>query len=178
MLRPPAEPRPAAADRVPAVARGVAVAAAFDWALAAMAPAALVLTLARGRATDTLLAAFGLIAVLVAPPLIALGEGVRRGLPRARALQIGLVAVLLLINAAGVIRDLVLLLRGDIPRSVSLPALLIDLYIVWGLTRPETIRWFDTAATGAHRRRGNPWPLPLAFTGILGGVAAALLNGF
>lgn len=176
MLRPPAEPRPAKADQAPAVARGVAVAAAFDWALATMAPAALALTLARGRATDTLLAAFGLIAVLVVPPLVALGEGVRRGLPRTRALQLGLVAVVLPVNAAGVIRDLALLLRGDIPRSASLPALLVDLYILWGLTRPETIRWFDAAR--ARRRHSGLWVVPIALVGILGGIAAALLNGF
>lgn len=177
MLRPPIGPRAVAKKTPLAKPSGIAVAVVFDWAVAALPPSALALTLLRGQANPAVVVTFALLIALLSPPLIALGEALRRGMRLARVIQIGLSALLLLINAFILVRDLAALTQGVIPRSTSLPSVLANLWILWGLTREPTVRWFDeTTTAGARRRHGRRWLVLAALASLVTGMAAALLN--
>ena len=124
--------------------RGIAVAIIFDWATAALVAASREVA--------------GILALVAGLPLVVLGEALRRGRGGARLVQIIVSGLVSAINIAGILRDLGDLTRGEIPRTTNLPSLLAGIYIIWGLTRPQTIAWFARARPARVRERhGGRW---------------------
>lgn len=164
-------------EEAPPKPRGVGIAVAFDWSAAALFAGALILEVVR-RGTDRQnIAALALLTLLIAPPMLLLGEALRRGDGRARPLQIGLSGLAVLFNAFGLIKDLLVLADGTLPRSTNLPSLLAGLWIIWGLTRPQTAHWFaQITPARARRQHGGAWLVLTGLASAVVGIAAALIN--
>ncbi len=157
--------------------RGIAAAVAFDWAILTLIAAILGRALAQHGVAAQQTAAAAFLLLLFGLPLAALGEALRRGATSARWLQVLIGALIGAANLIGLIADLRSLL-GGVPRwSVSLPSLLFAVFVVWGLTRPQTIAWFAEQARGrARARHGGRW-LPLTIgAGIVVGLLAAAIS--
>jgi hypothetical protein len=145
----------------------------FDWALAAQLTTQGVAGVV-GRLGETG-GVTGLIWRLVAAGvLIAAGEALRRGVPWMRIAQIVLTALV----TVGGIASVVLLLAGQGGRGLVLSAIVevtFAPYITWGLTRPQTARWFaEVRGKGrAPRLDGTRWIAVLATWSVVWGVLVA-----
>ncbi len=156
---------------------GVAVAVAFDRAILTLSVTILVRAVVQygDAARQTAAAAFLLL--LLGLPLATLGEALRRGATGARPAQVLIVSLIGAGNLIGVIADLRALL-GGVPRwSVSLPSLIAIGFIIWGLTRQQTIAWFaETAPLRARWRHGGRWLPRTIGVGIVAGLLAAAIS--
>lgn len=156
---------------------GIPVAVGFDWSLAALLVTMLLVTAVRRGPTEQRTLAIALLALLVAPPAILLGEALRRGWSPARPLQVALSAVTAVGNGAGLLSDIIELVRGQLPRSTNLPALVADIWIIYGLTRPGTIAWFaGVTPAEARRRHTGPWLVGILVVSIASGVTATFIT--
>lgn len=158
-----AQPRP----------HGLGIAVVFDWALTVQ-----LTTQALASATSNLgfrpnpaVIVGGLVA---AAGLLALGEGLRRGVPSLRLVQIGL---MVLITLVGIV-SLVMLLTGQFSGSLLFTTA-IELgyapWLVWRLLDKETAAWF-AVARGRGRAphvSGWQWVSVLAAWAIVWGVVVA-----
>ena len=156
---------------------GIAAAVALDWAILTLSAATLVRALVQYGFSSRQVAAAAFILLLFGLPLVALGEALRRGSAGARLAQVVITSLIGVGNLFGLIADLRALL-GGVPRwSVSLPSLILAGFVIWGLTRPQTIAWFaETATIRARSRHGGRW-LPLTIgTGISIGLLAAAIG--
>lgn len=157
-------------------ARGVTLAALFDWSLAAFLVALFIATAILRGITSRQAAAAAILALVGAPCLILLAEGLRRAREVARVLQLGLSSIILFANGAGVLRDLRHLLRGEINPSTNLPSLIVGILIVYGLTRRQTIAWFATVTPAeAMRHRDLRWLRAVVISGTIVGALAVFL---
>lgn len=157
--------------------RGIAVAVAFDWAILTLIGVILARAITQYGIASRQAAAAAFLLLLLGLPLVALGETLRRGSKGARILQTLLASLIGAGNLIGMIADLRALL-GGVPRwSVSLPSLILAGFVVWGLTRPQTVVWFaGTARIRARSRHGGRW-LPLTIgAGIVAGLIAAAIS--
>jgi hypothetical protein len=165
--------------------RGVATAIIFDWSLMVFLGTLLIIAIVqRGLTSRQAVSAAGL-ALLIGLPLVGLGELLRRGRRVARSLQIAVSGLIAAGNIVGLLSDLARLTRGVVRPTTSLPALAAGLFIIWGLTRPQTIAWFARISmTRARERHGGSWLLlTLDITGeisrchIGGAAAMSVANG-
>jgi hypothetical protein len=158
-------------------ARGVTLAAAFDWALAAFLIALLVATIFLRGITSRQAAAAAVLALIGVPALLLLAEGLRRAREVARVLQMSLSSIIVFANAAGVLRDLRDLLQGDVNPSTNLPSLVVGVFVVHGLTRRQTVAWFATVTPAeALRHFDRRWLARVAFVGGAIGILAVFIN--
>lgn len=178
ILRPlPVKTREEMAQSAAREARGVTLAAAFNWSLATLLIALIVVTFFRVGLTSQYTAAAALLAVVGVPSLLLLVEGLRRAREVARVLQMSLSSIIVFASAAGVLRDLRDLLQGDVNPSTNLPALIVSISIVYGLTRRQTIAWFaDVSPAEALRHFDRRWLLRVALLGAVIGVLAVFIN--
>lgn len=166
-------------SEAPPKPRGVGIAVAFDWTAAALVPSVLVLGLVRGDVAERgqAVAVYGFLALLAVPPFLLLGEALRQGREAARVLQLLGSGLALVVNTFGLLRDIIVLTQGGIPRSTNLPSLIADLWILWGLTRPQTVRWFaEITPAAARRHHGGRWLLLTILASLAAGLGAALIN--
>jgi hypothetical protein len=152
---------------------GLGIAVVFDWALTAQlttqAIAALTghLGLARdGPAiTGRLLAAAG---------LFAMGEGLRRGVPMLRLVQLGLMA---LVSVLGVASAAVLVTGHGSASLVfsTIVELTFAPWLLWRLLDDQTASWFSTTRGrgGAARTSGAGWITVLVVWSAIWGVVVA-----
>lgn len=167
------------APEAPPEPRGVGIAVAFDWAAAALFPSAFVLALVRGGVAERgqTVAVYAFLAILAGPPFLLLGEALRQGREAARVIQLLGSGLALFVNAFGLLRDLIVLTQGIFPRSTNLPSLIADLWILWRLTRPQTVRWFaEITPAAARRHHGGRWLLLTILASLATGFGAALIN--
>ena len=179
MIRPllPVKSREEFAQDAARQARGVTLAAIFDWALAAFLLALLIATIVLRGVTSQQAAAAAVLALIGVPSLLLIAEGLRRAREVARVLQMGLSSIILFANGAGVLRDLRDLLQGEINPSTNLPSLLAGIFIVYGLTRRQTIAWFTTVSPAeALRHHDRRWLQRVALIGTAIGVLAVFIN--
>lgn len=152
---------------------GLGIAVVFDWALTAQ-----LTTQALASATSNLglkpnpaVIVGGLVA---AAGLFALGEGLRRGVPALRLVQVGLMVIITLIG----IVSLVMLVTGHFSGSLLFTTA-IELgyapWLVWRLLDKETAAWFAlTQGRGrAPHVSGWQWLSVLAAWAIAWGVVVA-----
>ena len=157
--------------------RGIAAAVALDWAILTLIATVLMRALVQYGFTSRQVAAAAFLLLLFGLPMVALGEALRRGSAGARLTHVVITSLIGVGNAIGLIADLRALF-GGVPRwSISLPSLILAGFVVWGLTRPQTIAWFaETARIRARSRHGGRW-LPLTIgTGTLLGLLAATIG--
>lgn len=179
MIRPllPVKSREEYAQDAARQARGVTLAAIFDWALGCLLvlfPARLI-TLYGITAQQTLAAV--VLAIICVPCLLLLIESLRRASELARVIQINVSSLILVASVAGVLVDLRDLLRGEINLSMNLPSLLAGIFIVYGLTRRQTIVWFaEVSPAEAFRHHDRRWLLRVALIGTAIGVLAVFIN--
>ena len=161
------------AATVPPRPHGLAIALVFDWALTAQLTTQALASATHnlGFTRDPLVIIGGLVA---AAALFALGEGLRRGVPGLRLVQIGL---MVLISLIGVV-SLVMLVTGHFTGSLLFTTA-IELgyapWLVWRLLDKETAAWF-AMARGRGRAphvSGWPWVAVLAAWAIVWGVVVA-----
>jgi hypothetical protein len=158
-----AQPRP----------HGLGIAVVFDWALTAQLTTQALASATHnlGFAPNSLLIAGSLVA---AAALLALGEGLRRGIPALRLVQVGLMVIITLIG----IVSLVILVTGQFSGSLLFTTA-IELgyapWLIWRLLDKETAAWFATAR--GHGRAphvsGWQWVTVLAAWAIVWGVVVA-----
>jgi hypothetical protein len=153
--------------------RGIAVAVVFDWATATLFGALLVVALVQRGLDSRQAAAAGFLTLVIGLPLIALGEALRRGRRGARFVQLAVSGLVAAINVVGLIRDLGELFHGEIPHTTNLPSLIAGIYIIWGLTRPQTIAWLArTKPARVRERHGGRWlQIAIGLSLIIGIVA-------
>lgn len=157
--------------------RGIAVAVIFDWAITTLFIALLIVAIVQRGAESRQAAAAGFLALVAGLPLVALGEALRRGRGGARLVQIIVSGVIAAINVVGLLRDLGELVRGEIPRTTNLPALLAGIYIIWGLTRPQTIAWFKRVKPArARERHGGTWLRIAIGASVVIGIVAVFIS--
>jgi hypothetical protein len=152
---------------------GLGIAVVFDWALTAQLTTQALASATHnlGLAPDPLLIAGALVA---AAGLLALGEGLRRGIPALRFVQIGLMALITLVGLV----SLVNLLEGHWSGSqVFTTAIELSYppWLVWRLLDRETAAWFALAQGRgrAPHTSGWQWVTVLAAWAIVWGVAVA-----
>jgi hypothetical protein len=163
-----------AADNRP---RGIAAAVAFDWAVLTLIIATLTRAIVRYNVTARQTAAAVFLLLLVGVPLVLLGEALRRGLSGARLTQVLVTSLVGVGNLVGLIADLRALLGGAPRWSISFPSLILVGFVVWGLTRPQTIAWFaETARIRARSRHGGRWLSRTIGAGIVLGLLAAVIS--
>ncbi len=158
-----AQPRP----------HGLGIAVVFDWALTAQ-----LTTQAIAAATGHLGLARDPVAIagrlLGAALTFGIGEGLRRGVPVMRRVQVGIMA---LVTALGAL-SAGLLLTGHGDRSLVLSAIVELTYapwLVWALMHAETRAWFALARGRGRwpRTSGMVWLTVLAAWSAVWGVAVA-----
>jgi hypothetical protein len=179
ILRPPlpVKTREEMARSAAREARGVTMAAAFDWSLASFLVALLVATIYLRGVTSRQAAAAAVLALVGVPSLLLLVEGLRRAREVARVLQMSLSSIIIFANAAGVLRDLRDLLQGEVNPSTNFPSLLVGILVVYGLTRRQTIAWFaDVTPAEALRHFDRRWLGRVALIGVVVGVLAMFIN--
>lgn len=157
--------------------RGVATAIIFDWSLMVFLGTLLIIAIVqRGLTSRQAVSAAGL-ALLIGLPLVGLGELLRRGRRVARSLQIAVSGLIAAGNIVGLLSDLARLTRGVVRPTTSLPALAAGLFIIWGLTRPQTIAWFARISmTRARERHGGSWLLLTLGASIVIGISAVIIS--
>ncbi len=154
---------------------GVATAVVFAWALTAQltAQAIAASTGHLGLARDPAAIAGRLVAAAF---LLALGEGLRRGVAALRLVEAAIVA---LVTVLGVV-SAGLLITGHGDRGLVF-SVIIELtfapWLVWALLNRETAAWFAAAGGRARlpapRTSGRRWMLILAALSVGWGVAVA-----
>ncbi len=152
---------------------GLGIAVVFDWALTAQLTTQAIAMATRnlGLTPDPLTIAGALVA---AAGLFALGEGLRRGVPALRLVQVALMA---LITVIGVI-SLVTLLTGHGDGSLVFSTAIELTYppwLVWRLLDRDTAAWFSLARGRGRARRtsGWRWITVLAVWAVVWGVVVA-----
>lgn len=157
--------------------RGVATAIIFDWSLMVfLSTLAIVAIIQRGLTSRQAVSAAGL-ALLIGLPLVGLGELLRRGRRVARPMQIVASGLIAAGNVIGLLSDLARLTRGVVRPTTNIPALAAGLFIIWGLTRPQTIAWFARiSATRARERHGGSWLLLTIGTSVVIGISAVIIS--
>ena len=61
--------------------------------------------------------------------------------------------------------------------TTNIPALAAGLFIIWGLTRPQTIAWFlRISAMRARERHGGSWLLLTLGTSVVIGISAVIIS--
>jgi hypothetical protein len=151
---------------------GLGIAVVFDWALTAQLTTQALASATRnlGFTPDPMMIAGALVGAAL---LLALGEGVRRGVMALRFLQVGLMALITLIGVV----SLVELILG--PRNGSLVfTTAIELsyppWLIWRLLDPETAAWFALPRPKrAPLTSGWKWVAVLAIWAIVWGVVVA-----
>lgn len=152
---------------------GLGIAVVFDWALTAQLTTQALASATHnlGFTPNPLVIGGGLVA---AACLFALGEGLRRGVPILRPVQIGLMVIISLVGVA----SLVMLVTGQFSGSLVFTTA-IELgyapWLVWRLLDKETAAWF-TMAQGrgrAPRVSGWQWVAVLGAWAIVWGVVVA-----
>ena len=173
--------RPSAPSAEPSLSRssvqprphGLGIAVVFDWALTAQLTTQALASATRnlGFTPNPGVIIGGLVA---AAGLLALGEGVRRGVPALRLVQVGLMVIISLIGVV----SLVMLVTGQFSGSLLFTTA-IELgyapWLVWRLLDRETAEWFALAngRGGAPRVSGSQWVALLAVWAIVWGVVVA-----
>jgi hypothetical protein len=152
---------------------GLGVAVVFDWALTAQltTQAIAAATGHLGLARDGPAIAVRLVA---AAGLFGLGEGLRRGLPRLRLVQVGLMALISVIGVASA----VVLATGHGSASLVFSTIVevaFAPWLVWRLLDEQTAEWFAAARGrgGAARVSGVGWVMVLLVWSALWGVVVA-----
>ena len=152
---------------------GLGVAVVFDWALTAQ-----LTTQALAAATGHLGLARDIPAIagrlVGAGILLALGEGLRRGVPSLRLVQVALMA---LITMLGIV-SAVVLVTGHGSASLVFSTIVELTYapwLVWRLLSRETAAWFarTRGRGGAPRTSGSGWVTVLAAWSAVWGIAVA-----
>ena len=155
------------------VPHGLGIALVFDWALTAqLATQAIAAATGHlGLARDPAAIAGRLLAAAL---MLAIGEGLRRGVPWTRPVQ---VAIVLLVTVLGVVSAAVLV-TGHGGRGLVFSTI-IELtfapWLAWALLRSETAAWFSAATRGmrAPRTSGPATVVALAVWSAGWGVAVA-----
>jgi hypothetical protein len=152
---------------------GLGIAVVFDWAFTAQLTTQALASATRnlGLTPDPLMIAGALVA---AAGLFALGEGLRRGVPALRLVQVGL---MMLITVIGLV-SLVMLFTGHASGSLVFTTAIELTYppwLVWRLLDRDTAAWF---ALPRERRRapltsGWKWVTVLAVWAVVWGVVVA-----
>jgi hypothetical protein len=164
---------PPASDTVQPRPHGLGIAVVFDWALTAQLTTQALASATRnlGFTPNPLVIGGGLVA---AAGLFALGEGLRRGVPVLRLVQVGLMVIITLVGIA----SLVMLVTGQFSGSLLFTTA-IELgyapWLVWRLLDRETAAWF-AIAQGRGRApyvSGWQWVTVLAAWAIAWGVVVA-----
>ena len=179
MIRPllPVKSREEQAAYARRQAHGVTLAAIFDWSLASFLIALVIVTAVLRGITSRQAAAALALALVGVPALLLLAEGLRRAREVARVLQIGLSSIVTFANVAGVLRDLRDLLQGEINPSSNLPSLVVGVFILWGLTRSQTIAWFaEVTPAEALRHHDVRWLRLVVAIGAAVGLVAVFIN--
>jgi small-conductance mechanosensitive channel len=152
---------------------GLGIAVVFDWALSAQLTTQALASATRnlGLTPDPLMIVGALVA---AAGLCALGEGVRRGVPALRLVQ---VVLMMLITVIGVI-SLVTLLTGHVSGSLVFTTAIELTYppwLIWRLLDRETAAWFalPREQRRAPRTSGWRWIAVLAVWAVVWGVVVA-----
>lgn len=152
---------------------GLGIAVVFDWALTAQLTTQALASATRnlGFTPDPLVITGALVA---AAGLFALGEGLRRGVAALRLVQVGLMAVIILVGVV----SLVTLLTGHVSGSLIFTTAIELSYppwLVWRLLDRDTAAWFalPRAQRRAPRTSGWGWVAVLAVWAIVWGVAVA-----
>jgi hypothetical protein len=157
--------------------RGLAVGVVFDWATAMLFGALLVVAIVQRGLDSRQAAAAGFLALVVGLPLVGLGEALRRGRRGARLVQVTVSGLIAAINVVGLIRDLGDLFHGEIPHTTNLPSLLAGIYVIWGLTRPQTIAWFArTKPARVRERHGGRWLQTAIGLSVVIGIIAVFIS--
>lgn len=162
-----------AIDRTPARPRGVATAVVFDWALTAQltTQALAAATGHLGLARDAAAIAGRLVAAAF---LLALGEGLRRGIGAPRLVQVVIVSLVTVLGIASA--GLLVTGHGDGGLVFStVIELTFAPWLAWVLLKRETAAWFAGAPAGrppAPRTSGR-WLAFLAAMSIAWGVLVA-----
>jgi hypothetical protein len=152
---------------------GLGVAVVFDWALTAQ-----LTTQALAAATGHLGLARDIPAIagrmIGAGILLGLGEGLRRGVPSLRIVQVALMA---LITTLGIV-SAVVLVTGHGSASLVFSTIVELTYapwLVWRLLSRETAGWFASTRGrgGAPRTSGSGWVAVLAAWSAVWGIAVA-----
>ncbi len=163
MSDPAAHPRP----------HGLGIAVVFDWALSAQLTTQALASATRnlGFTPNPGVIVGGLIA---AAGLLALGEGLRRGVPALRLVQVGLMVIITLVGVA----SLLMLVTGNFSGSLLFTTA-IELgyapWLVWRLLDKETAAWFAMArgrGRGPHIS-GWQWVAVLVAWAVVWGVVVA-----
>jgi len=152
---------------------GLGIAVVFDWALTAQLTTQALASATRnlGFAPNPAVIVGGLVAAV---GLFALGEGLRRGVPALRLVQVGLMVIITLVGVA----SLVMLMTGQFSGTLLFTTA-IELgyapWLVWRLLDKETAAWFATAQGRgrAPRVSGWQWVTVLAVWAIVWGVVVA-----
>lgn len=152
---------------------GLGIAVVFDWALTAQLTTQALASATHnlGFTPNPLVIGGGLVA---AACLFALGEGVRRGVPILRLVQVGLMVI---ISLVGVV-SLVMLVTDQFSGSLLFTTA-IELgyapWLVWRLLDKETAAWFAMAQGRgrAPQVSGWQWVAVLVAWAIVWGVVVA-----
>ena len=161
--------------------QGIGMAVAFDWGLTTQLLVAPFLALLPGMSNPfSLLNLNPIVSTLVVLPFAALtaifGEGMRRGWPWTRPLQI-------IFNTLGFLGGFATLINvwqssrhGNYwPIVTAVILLIFSPLIAWRLSRPRTARWFATVSSqDARQRHGGAWPFLIALWAIVGGVLQSI----
>ena len=152
---------------------GLGIAVVFDWALTAQLATQALASATRnlGFTPDALVIIGALVA---AAGLFALGEGLRRGVAALRLVQVGLMAVIIVVGVV----SLAMLLAGHASGSLIFTTAIELTYppwLVWRLLDRETAAWFalPREQRRAPRASGWGWIAVLAVWAIVWGVAVA-----
>ena len=157
--------------------RGVAAAIIFDWSLMVFLGTLLIIAIVQRGLTSRQAVSAAALVLLIGPPLVGLGELLRRGRHLARPIQIVVSGVIAAGNVVGFLGDLARLTRGVVRPTTNIPALAAGLFIIWGLTRPQTIAWFARIpAMQARERHGGRWLLLTIGTSVVIGISAAIVS--
>jgi hypothetical protein len=164
-----------AAERTHPRPHGVATAVVFDWALTVQltTQAVAASTGHLGLVRDPLTIAGRLVAAAL---LLALGEGLRRGIAMLRLVEAAIVA---LVTVLGVV-SAGLLITGHGGRGLVF-SVIIELtfapWLAWALLNRETAAWFAASSVQtrppAPRTSGWRWMLVLVALSVACGVAVA-----
>jgi hypothetical protein len=152
---------------------GLGIAVVFDWALTAQLTTQALASATRnlGFTPDPLMIVGALVA---AAGLFALGEGLRRGVPALRIVQIGLMALITVIGIVSLVTLLTRHFSGSLVFTTAIE-LTYPPWLVWRLLDRETAAWFALPRDQrrAPRASGWRWIAVLAVWAIVWGVAVA-----
>ncbi|MBJ7608522.1 MAG: hypothetical protein JF887_03695 [Candidatus Dormibacteraeota bacterium] len=152
---------------------GLGVAVVFDWALTAQLDTQ-ALTAATGHlglGRDPLAIAGRLLAAAV---LLALGDGLRRGIVALRLVQVALMALVTVLGVASA----AVLITGHGSAGLVFSTLVEVTYgpwLVWRLLHSDTAAWFarSRGRGRAPRASGSRWIAVLVLWSVVWGVAVA-----